>query len=853
MWCSNSAALITFLEMNSAGINTRLHKANAGLAAKTTIVLTIVVAFTLQSLVAVADTADNNGAPSIAGATSGDPGSEAASDAASASTINDVPSTVTTDAAGASSTSNVPSTATTDPARANTTTNNVPTIATSKEEAPDLDGHRYYCADNSQYVLVQYDKLIQTSHISYQDIPIISFPCCIEGLKWMPDEQTVVYLAAAHRTSPIHLYATDLSTKLTRDLTPFSGRSASEFSITGKRNKVLVLLNLQDKLHLDKCLIDTKSGALQLQGWNIKELENYDPASHLVSPSTDSQDLRIATGPASTDAFASPRDQPQFLHWNSHGATALKPPQQLALARSNATDHSSFLAPSPVQPIEGQLKLKDEHPHLIQKSFIFIDPDNPSRKHLSFATPDLKKWTPADKAVITEALSSVAYIAPSVILRAARGHAIYLARADKVLNDVTAPPLSRTGPNYFVASASENTVTFADSFFSSAGHARSVAHELAHVIDIGAHYSLSNEFAQHASPRIDSLRQVIKLNKVEEVSIPVDEYVPRYFGLTCSYAATNLHEALAEMVAEAMYNPTTRKGPVYPLLQKWAFTAPSNADADEELMLKAISLRYEHKNAEAKALLDKLIKDDPAWTMAYDFRSLTLLDLRQPLPALVDNDRVVALLKKNKIGTYNTEFSMVYFHRYRILRQLHRHKEALAAIKVALASSPAPNSEMLWAKVQAYDDLFSGRETIQAVEELLKVFPNQPQNYLLRAFLRIEYLHKRDIQSDLDKADSLQKNRSDGDLMKALCLEKLGKYDQALALYNQVIKDDTNNPCALFHRAQCLQEMHRYALAITDLLAARKIDPYYVPLVREKIAACRSALKAHRHKRGYAH
>ncbi len=703
-----------------------------------------------------------------------------------------------------------------------------------------IESHEFRSADDCDFVQVTYNSA--TSRIVYQDVAVISFPCRIDRVLWIPGEKTIIYLATAHTTSPVHLYATDLNSNLTRDLTPFSGRSAADFNLTGK-HKVLVLLNLKDKLHLDKCLVDTKTGALQLQEWNMKELENYDPVSHSVSSSANLPSTEIASAIPPTDAFANAKDEySQKLHWNQTAA----PPQNFSIHYSKSLLKPALIAIQADRPtgppLEGQQKIRDENPDLVKNTFVFVDPNDPRCKFLNFASRDLKPWTIGEKAMIESTLDSVANTAPVLILRASRGHKIYLARSEFLHKDpATVPPLS--GGDFFEACAADDAITIADIFFTDVHRDSSMAHELGHLVDLRGHYSLTPEFITHAAPRIEAFRQIIKVNKAEDLSVPIDEHCTKYFGLPCSYAATNLREAFAEMVSQAAYNPSTRKGPIYELLQRWVFTPPTPANAYEDLMLKAIRLGDSHRPAEAKQLLDHVIKADPSWMLAYDTRARALIDMDQPLPALTDCDKAIALAKQRKIGDYNYDVSQLYFHRYQILRKLHRHKEALATIKTAIASSPGINSQFLWGEIQAYDDLGDGQRALPVADQLVKEFPNDMQNYLLRVFLRIDYFHSRNIQADLDKAASLKKqNGVDCTLMRAICLQKLNKIDQAMPLLDETIKDDPQNGCALFHRGQCYQDMHKYAAAITDYSASSRVDSYYASIVKPKILACTAAL-----------
>jgi tetratricopeptide (TPR) repeat protein len=710
-----------------------------------------------------------------------------------------------------------------------------------------MKSHEFRSSDGCDSVRITYDNL--TSKIIYQDIAVIDFPCRIDRVLWISGEKTIIYLATAHITSPVHLYATDLNTNLTRDLTPFSGRSAADFSLTGK-HKVLVLLNLKDKLHLDKCLVDIKTGALQLQEWNMRELENYDPDSHPVSALSNQESVQTAFVASAPDAFANAKDE--FSQWKLHWNQTQAPPQNFSVHYAGSLFNSAQTARPAGPPLDGQQKIKDENPDLVKNTFVFVDPNDPRCKFLNFASRDLKPWTAGDKAKIESALNGVANTAPVLILRAVHGQKIYLARCDFLYKDpATVPPL--TGGDYFEACAADNAITIANIFFTDPHRDSSIAHELGHLIDLRGHYSLTPEFISHAAPRIAAFRQIIKLNKAEEVSVPIDEYCTKYFGLPCSYAATNLREAFAEMVSQVAYNPSARKGPIYELLKKWVFVPPGVASANEDLLLKSIHLDNNHKYAESKHLADQAIKADPSWMLAYDARSRVLMNLDQPPAALADSDKAIGLLKQRQINDYNYDVSQLYFHRYQILRKLHRHKEALSAIKLAIATSPGVNSQFLWGEIQAYDDLGDGQRALPIADQLVKQFPNDMQNYLLRVFLRIDYFHSRNIQADLDKAASLKKNGADCTLMRAVCLQKLNKVDQAMPLLDEAIKDDPQNACALFHRGQCYQDLHKYSAAISDYSASGRVDSYYASICKSKILACTAALKGHAEGASHVH
>jgi dipeptidyl aminopeptidase/acylaminoacyl peptidase len=86
---------------------------------------------------------------------------------------------------------------------------------------------------------------------------------------WAADHRHLIYRQDRDGDENWHIYATDLETKLVRDLTPFQGIRTQDLMVSGKRpNEILVGLNVRDRKVFDIYRVDLNTGAVILDTQN---------------------------------------------------------------------------------------------------------------------------------------------------------------------------------------------------------------------------------------------------------------------------------------------------------------------------------------------------------------------------------------------------------------------------------------------------------------------------------------------------------------------------------------------------------------------------------------------------------
>ncbi len=98
----------------------------------------------------------------------------------------------------------------------------------------------------------------------------------IRQFLWAEDSKAVLYLQDNDGDENFHVFAVDLATKNTRDLTPFQGVRAAIIDTHPKHpDTVLVQLNLRDRKTFDAYKVSLKTGALELDTQNPGDVTEW--------------------------------------------------------------------------------------------------------------------------------------------------------------------------------------------------------------------------------------------------------------------------------------------------------------------------------------------------------------------------------------------------------------------------------------------------------------------------------------------------------------------------------------------------------------------------------------------------
>src|SRR5262245_34076116 len=99
---------------------------------------------------------------------------------------------------------------------------------------------------------------------------------------WQPDSAHILYLQDQDGDENWHVYQTELSTKITRDLTPFSGVQARiEYVDWTHPNEILVGLNVRNPQLHDVYKCDLRTGALTMDTQNPGDVAGFEVDSKM--------------------------------------------------------------------------------------------------------------------------------------------------------------------------------------------------------------------------------------------------------------------------------------------------------------------------------------------------------------------------------------------------------------------------------------------------------------------------------------------------------------------------------------------------------------------------------------------
>ena len=196
---------------------------------------------------------------------------------------------------------------------------------------------------------------------------------------------------------------------------------------------------------------------------------------------------------------------------------------------------------------------------------------------------------------------------------------------------------------------------------------------------------------------------------------------------------------------------------------------------------QAFDLYQTGRPAEAAALCERLVRDDPGATAAWHLLGVSRLALGQTRQALDALDQALTL-DPIRAGVLSS--------RAATLVALERFEDGLAACDIALATDP-DNPLVLSARGVALRRLGRPAEALEAYDRALALSPGF-----------IDALCNRGV-----------------------ALSDLGRFDQALAAHDRACAAAPRNPQALVNRAALLSVLGRPAEAARDLEAVVALDP----------------------------
>src|SRR5215471_4429694 len=155
----------------------------------------------------------------------------------------------------------------------------------------------------------------------------------IRRFRWGQDSQTILYSQDVKGNENWHVFAVDLGSRQTRDLTPFEGVRADLFADSPRRpSEVLVQMNREDRARMDVYRLDLRSGEAVLDTKNPGLVKTWAATDELLvkagvtSRPDGGEDLLVrdsAKGPWRTLTRVGPDDHLELLDLTADGKSVL--------------------------------------------------------------------------------------------------------------------------------------------------------------------------------------------------------------------------------------------------------------------------------------------------------------------------------------------------------------------------------------------------------------------------------------------------------------------------------------------------------------------------------------------------
>ncbi|MBS1954823.1 MAG: hypothetical protein JST89_11590 [Cyanobacteria bacterium SZAS-4] len=504
----------------------------------------------------------------------------------------------------------------------------------TSEPAKSLDGKHFAYLDSSGLTSLRTPfSTIKFCSAADQNLDKFeqSFPCHIDTIRWLADGNSVVFLAQAHATSPLHLYQSNWRTRLTRDLTPFASRSVDRFWLSKNLKILIASIDLENVGKREKWVIDTVSGALS----RVPENQRVDGTS--VAP----EDLLSWEAPCT-----------RYYPIRSSSKTFAGQEPFLPLLQGNAAQRIVFVEPS--ASIDRELNAKT------------------------------KTWTETERLQFAAVWKQVCERVPGLALRATHGQRLRVVREQ-----------GRQVPKNFLevssasASSGNGVLILYDTFFTSDGPTLvpMTIHELAHEADLYRHLSLSSEWINLIEPIVAASNNAFALSRKYGLK-RLDDSGAKYFGLPSVYAANNCAESLAEWTVHYV-NGTVPPPEIKNFIQNKVLNPNCEEEAVDQKVLSAFLDIEAEKFDLAESELRSLIKADPNFLKPYYFLTRLYIRANQIEKALqTSNELIKRMNSLHTSSVRNDDFAWNNYQHAHILADLHDYVNSQKYLSKALAVLP---------------------------------------------------------------------------------------------------------------------------------------------------------------------
>ncbi len=261
----------------------------------------------------------------------------------------------------------------------------------------------------------------------------------------------------------------------------------------------------------------------------------------------------------------------------------------------------------------------------------------------------LTGWTPQHRAFVERYLADMRARAPGLLARATQAGPIHIYR--------TTEPTPSHPAAAWIRRRHENSLVLQDAFFREGfPNAHGVdyshwlfVHEIAHLADPVDQLGHASEWVAAMQPILDGVERDLAAQDqtVRDAMFAYNDAPAHAHGLPSVYAATNLHEAVAELTA-AMYFRVAdpRSAAAQRVLSERMFAPPPAQDAQIVNRYRAAYYLYRQGSLDAaNEQLDAALRINPDFTMGYYLRGYVNFQREDMRAAYVDWQRSLSFFE----------------------------------------------------------------------------------------------------------------------------------------------------------------------------------------------------------------
>jgi tetratricopeptide (TPR) repeat protein len=209
-------------------------------------------------------------------------------------------------------------------------------------------------------------------------------------------------------------------------------------------------------------------------------------------------------------------------------------------------------------------------------------------------------------------------------------------------------------------------------------------------------------------------------------------------------------------------------------------------------------------------------KEDFYLTLAYAYRYLGIIDNRKYKKVIIFSDKAIVA---------NKNIDRAFFCKGVVYTKEKKYDMGLEQFSKALEVNPS-NAEAYERMADIYGEVGNLEKELECYKKAVEIQENKPgYAFRLGDVLLRKYGDMKQANFYLKKAYELDSNDYSYASRYGFTLEMLGRFDEAIHVYDNIIQKQPENPHGYTLKADCFIRMKRYEEAIHFFLKAKEIYP----------------------------